>query len=293
MLVRDLALSLKSLFKVNLIRLQNLSYSPSKVVLKNGLCLFVNFNEPRGRAVYMCKAEGQPYIKLFWKKFVELFQPEFVLDIGANYGEFIFCTTYSDHTLNAYAVEANSSLISFLERSKSIHPNRNIISIHNCLASNNNNERVSFFIDRSSSGRSTALENNFVKELVPVSVVSKRIDSMLTHIPKSILFKIDVEGFEPFVLEGLTEYLNRNIPMIGIVELNLSFLEKNGIDIIKYFEFINLNFKIVILRHDGGIEDIPFLDNKFLKKYGSIDLINLDLLLFTSEDLKEKLVGSI
>ena len=74
------------------------SFKPEKIKLKNDLVLFADWHEPRGKTLILGDAKGQPNIKAFWNTTIQGFKPEVVLDIGLNYVEVLFNTTYPMET---------------------------------------------------------------------------------------------------------------------------------------------------------------------------------------------------
>ena len=86
------------------------------------------------------------------------------MDIGLNYGEVLFNTTYPSETQLAIGVEANPMLHAFLNKTHQAHPDKARIKVLNNLASHEQDNHLDFYINKKSSGRSTALKTNFVKD---------------------------------------------------------------------------------------------------------------------------------
>lgn len=267
-------------------RIKNNWKKPELINLGNGLSLYADWNEPRGRSLIMGGAKGQPNIKQFWKNAGELIKPNVFLDVGANYGEILFSLNYHQQTDLIIGVEANPLLFKFLNKTWDAYPDKSKVVLLNKLASDSSGQVVKFFIDKKSSGRSTALKNNFVKDVHEVEVESIRLDDfILNSVPniESLIFKIDVEGFEPFVLTGLEKLISKGITMIGCVEINLTSLKRNNIDIGLYFKFINNYFNVGVLHKDGNIELIKLINEEELRKKVSNIHAETDLLLYTSD----------
>lgn len=263
---------------------------PEKIIINDGLFLFADWEEPRGRAIIMCKSQGQPNIKVFWNQTILHLRPDVVIDVGANYGEVIFNTRYPLETKYIIGIEANPNLHKYLQKSQSFHPDKDRIIILNKLAADTSDNSMDFYIDKKSSGRSSALKNNFVKSIILVKADSIRIDNFILSItePKMILFKIDVEGYESFVLKGMKHLFTENIELIGCIEFNLLSLKNNKINPEEYITYLNSHFIVCIFYKNGKIErlkplSVGLIEEKVDNKYKEIDL-----LLFSTEILYNK-----
>ena len=259
---------------------------PNRIKLDySGNLLFADPFEARGLALLKGKATGQPFIKKFWRIAVQLFKPEVALDVGANYGEVFLDANYPKQTEKIIGVEANPYLIKYLNKSKKANQEKDKIIIVNGLASGENTADNRFFIDKAFSGRSTALENNFVKKSKEVSVNSYRMDDLILNMNlsvKNLVFKIDVEGFEPFVIEGMTRLMESDINLIGCIEFNLTSLEKNKINVDNYLNQINQYFTSLILLKNGSLVELEKLKLEELKKILTSIHTEGDILLFTN-----------
>lgn len=266
---------------------KNKTLHPEKIDLENGLHLFANWHEPRGKSLIMGKAKGQPNIKQFWNKGIQLFRPDVALDVGANYGEVMFGTRYGSWTRLILGVEANPTLMKYLNKSLEAHPDKQRIELIDKLASDSQHQQVEFYIDETSSGRSTALKNNFVKKSNTVLISSFRLDDFILSklIPSTIVYKIDVEGFEPFVLNGMKRLFESKCNMIGCIEFNLESLINNNIDAESYILELSENNIICILHRDGNIERLKYNTLNEIKTKFPEGKVETDLILFNNDQL--------
>ena len=251
------------------------TFKPQRVILPIlNNPLYLNWNEPRGRAVILCDALGQPEIKKFWLEAVQDFKPDIVIDCGVNYGEIIYYCDYPKST-QIIGIEADKSLMAFIEKSKEAHPNKSQISLYNAFVSEKSDSEISFFVDKKWSGRSSA----FITERMNGSDVEERkvqtlsIDGLLGSQAngKRILFKIDVEGYEPYVLKGMTETIASCENAMGIIEFNSAFFIKSGLDISLFLKDLDRTFDITLLE--------KLVQNEEIMEYLSQDNINTDLIL--------------
>ena len=251
--------------------------------------LYADPHDPRGNSLLRNKGTGQASIKYFWRKALEIYNPSVVIDIGANYGEVLLDAHYPDSVKHIVGIEANPYVSKYLERSVAAHTKANRISIYNNLAGNDDTATTTFYIDKKSSGRSTALKSNFVREPIEIKVQSLRVDKLVMNLSKDgpIIFKVDVEGFEPFVLQGMTKLSKNGRDMVGCIEFNLASLEKNDINVEDYLSFLEQFFTLAALQKDGSAKHIERLSIKNLKKHFNNKYTEGDLLLFGSQRLAE------
>jgi FkbM family methyltransferase len=169
-----------------------------------------------GRAVWLASAAGATNRQLIslWRQLLDQLQPDLVIDVGANYGEVAFSTTYRP-TATVHLVEANPALWNPLQRTIDAAGLPNIV-LHRCAASDQTRE-VTLHVREESSGLSSVAEG--FKGNRQVSVSARRLDELIPdHRTSSLLFKIDVEGHETAVLRGMSRLLAHH-DYSGIVEV--------------------------------------------------------------------------
>lgn len=255
--------------------------------------LFADPYDPRGFNLLSNRSALQPHIKQYWSHALYVLQPEVVIDCGVNYGEILFSVEYPEQTKAIYGIEANPALHTYLDQSRKHHPDYDRIQLVNKLAGEHDDASITFYIDKQSSGRSSAQPNNFVKDAHPTVVTSIRIDKLISgNIASfsSLVFKIDVEGYEPPVLRGMTGILEDGIQAIGCIEFNLSFLQQNDMDVEAYLRFINLFFVVALLTPQCDILELEKLEINAIRKHISNDHLEVDILLFSDVSLRQKFV---
>ena len=163
----------------------------------------------------------------FWRDFNRHLQPDLLVDVGLNYGE---CAYGTDYAANAvlHGFEANPRLIPYLEESRRHHPAADRITLHHCLVSDAAADDVPFLVNPDWSGSSSAvLPINDRPQSLEFKLPARTLDSFIpaeSAFGKSLLFKMDIEGYEARALRGFVETLARVGRSVGIIEFNARFL---------------------------------------------------------------------
>jgi FkbM family methyltransferase len=256
----------------------------------SGNMMFVDPNESRGRAILRGFATGQPGLKRLWHNAVVGLRPTLVLDIGLNYGEFLFGETYDEHA-RLIGIEANAGLQRWIERSRIAHPNSRQIEIIYALASDQPGERSTFYIDRDWSGRSSALLSDGSPGVERREIPSISVDSLLEDRPienDRLLFKIDVEGFEPLVLRGMRQVIRRAAAAVGFTELNSRFLRRLDVDIDDFLGSLAAAFQVYALDRSDRAFPLPEPRFELLQHAcGAADVVTDLVLVSHGTDLSE------
>lgn len=271
----------------------NTSKIPNEIVLPSTNKIYVNSEENRGRALLISNGTTQKRLTNFWIKAVKEYSPDLVIDVGVNYGECIFSTNYPTHT-HIYGVEANRELLKYIHQSRDAHRNRAQIKIFNVFASDKEEEKT-FYVDKHWSGTSSAAyrPEHEMTEQTTVSTVT--IDSIIEEDArnKNILFKVDVEGYEAFVLKGMTELFQQSASALGFIEFNSEYVEKSGVNANDFLQFLQQHFSVYIyIKNEivnGSQLTLSDLHNLFKSNYVHTDMIlvknvnkQIDLLILSS-----------
>ncbi|MET3697838.1 FkbM family methyltransferase [Bacillus oleivorans] len=261
---------------------------PNKIVLSSSTVLFVNSEENRGRALLISNGMTQKRMTRFWRQAVQAINPDIIIDVGVNYGECIFSTVYPSHT-KIYGVEANKQLFKYIEQSKEVHPNKSQIFLFNTFAADKDDEEKLFFVDQHWSGTSSASYMPSHQMIEPIAVHSITIDSLVqgNAINKTVLFKVDVEGYEAFVLKGMTGIFDSSSAVLGFIEFNSEYIKKSGIPINEFLAFLNKYFTLYIYRADDRLVKANGLQYENLKELFNSDYIHTDMILASDEGIIE------
>ncbi len=212
--------------------------------------------------------------RVFWNQASMQLKPDAALDVGANYGECVFAPRYDEAT-RVFGFEANPDLLPYLNESLASHPARNRISLHSGFVGSQHGGDADFHIDTEWSGMSGGAQAvNDPGRYRTIRVPMLSVDGVLREAgcsPRSLLFKIDVEGFEPKVLEGMAVTLDGSQWCVGFVELDQLSAEAAGVDLPAYFESLKHRFHTHAFTRDDRLVDVqdqPFsiLDDIARKK---------------------------
>ena len=156
--------------------------------------------------------------------------PKTILDIGASRGMFTYCTHFVFPKVMIYAFEPLSQCFAELEKLQKRMPN---LRCFNVALGDKNIEAVIYKSDYHYSSSLLQMED-LHKNAFPYSVGGveervkvERLDDLLVgmNLAKPILVKIDVQGYEKYVLEGARKTLER-IDYI-LCEMSFHILYKN------------------------------------------------------------------
>ncbi len=261
---------------------------PDHVVLPNsGAPMFLDRTEQRARQLLLGDATGQGLLKNIWHLAISRLQPCVVVDVGANYGEFLFGERYPADC-RVIGIEANAALEQWLRRSREHHPDRDRIIVETAIAAESSGESRSFFLSTYSSGRSSAIERNDGgwkrQDCTTVAVDDLAADVDVAD--RSVVFKIDVEGYESQVLAGMRNLVSRARTVLGIIEFNSAFIEEAGCCPAEFLQDLAGTFRIAALarRRPPVLLDNPSLDVLRQVTGSSGDDVELDLVLLSDAD---------
>lgn len=269
------------------------SFSPSKLQL-NGSSHFIHTNskERRGKSLLMSNANGQQWVKDFWVSGAGL-NPDLVLDCGINYGEILFYPTYASNT-KVFGFEADPTIIPLINKSRDLHPNKDQIEVFHCLLSNKTEEAASFYIKKNWSGGSSAILDESLKkaDLKEIKITKDSIDNLIKNkqfAKDLLLFKIDVEGYEPFVIEGMNNTLSSFKNALGTIEFNPEFFEPINVEIQDYLDSLFNRFKIYCWQNENTLIEIQSTSKEDFISQVRRSYAKTDIILTTSSALIEKL----
>ena len=186
------------------------------------------------------------------------------VDIGSNSGH--FTNILSKISNNVYSFEP----IDYLYRAQKKNFKKKNIKVFNCALGNKTCKKV-FYIAKNNDPESSFLvkHKNSKKKIIKVFTG----DSIIKRNQIDFI-KIDVEGFELNVLNGLKKTIDRNRSLL-LVEIE----KRHNPDFIKVFNFFKKrNYKIYFLnKKESKLKPIPYNKiNKFINKNQKIKLLGTE-----------------
>ena len=222
----------------------------------------------------------------FWRAMVQHLQPDVALDIGANYGECFASTRYPAHT-RVLAVEANPTLLPFLQQTVAGHPCANAIRVLNCLIAAHPGEPQHFYFNPRWTGGGSAVKPEHPSAYQDILVSSDCLDQILTReigsiTGKRLLLKADVEGYEGMMFRGF-ESLPSFGAAAGIFEFDTQLLAKSGTPAPELFDRLAARYRIFeTVRHAQRLRQLTDW-SQLASKHG--EMFHVDLVFASSETL--------
>ncbi|MGM7723373.1 FkbM family methyltransferase [Metabacillus sp. Hm71] len=268
----------------------NINKIPNKIILPSSHILFVNSEENRGRALLISNGMTQKRLTTFWRRAVAAYAPDLIIDVGVNYGECIFSTTYPINT-RIYGIEANRHLVKYINKSRDVHPNKAQIKIINALASDKDDEEKLFYVDKHWSGTSSASympsHNMIEKESVKSITINSLCREELSY--DTLLFKVDVEGYEASVLKGMIDLFEMSGTAFGFIEFNSEYIEKLGMNVDEFLTFLLQYFTIYIYKENDTLVKAKHVTYRDLQNMFGSPYIHTDFILATDEKMIDAL----
>ena len=130
-------------------------------------------------------------------KNLEFKDDDVVIDVGANNGDFYLCF---DKKIKYYAYEPSPIVFSNLDY------NIKNQYLYNLGLSNISGSNIDFYLNDEYADSSILPISNYTKK---ISITTTTLDKEIEKIQQRIkLIKLEAEGYEPEILEGLNKYLN-------------------------------------------------------------------------------------
>lgn len=214
--VKRIGASIAYRFPVVALRLRFAARRPW-VTNRAGRRLYVDRGDQRAAQILKRGGAADRDALVSWVKVVETFRPDTIIDIGANYGEILLGAPAYPDGAALHAVEANPLIADLLRRSVS-HSGLDVV-VHQCAAGAELGS-AQLGIDQRSSGLSSLVPGRLPAAVQTKTVPVRRVDSLVPP-GRCLLFKLDVEGYEPAVLDGMRELLSAADGWVGLVEVSV------------------------------------------------------------------------
>lgn len=213
--------------------------------------IYLDPHDPRAYKILLAgPLKGKiPRNQPFWNQGCTRLAPSLVLDVGVNFGECLFAPVYAA-TTEIHGFDANPALTPYHEKSRALHPDGQRMQIHFGLLAEKPGPPATFYVDRQWSGNSTAVAGNRKDDAdryEQLSVPVTSVDTVLGERPRqfgSVFFKIDVEGYEYRVLQGMQQVLANSTWSVGLLEFEPHLHRVAGDNLSDYWNFLTSRFQV-------------------------------------------------
>ncbi len=200
---------------------------------------------------------------LSWKKGIKQKEGH-VLDVGANVGAFSLKTLKNtNHNLTIHAFEPNPFVYNQLEQNFSLNTLPPEHYKLNNIGLSNQQGFLDFYWNKENTGGGSFAKNNNSTQSQKIAVTT--IDEYVAknQLENIAFIKIDVEGYEPEVLEGAKETLTQHRPTL-FIEVSPEWWRNNNYDVLSVltvFKELNYQFFPIIDEKEQSEMQLSGLSN--------------------------------
>jgi len=169
-----------------------------------------------------------------------------VIDIGANIGYYALCEAKMvGGEGKVFAIEPEPKNFKALNKNISLNNYSNIRTFQ-CAVGDKSGKTPFYISDKSNWHTAGKLkESRNIKIIDQIEIDMVTLDDFAKNREPINFVRMDVEGFEPFILDGAKNLLSQNSPMKLFIEIHNPFIKENGRNTEEMFNFLaNLNFKL-------------------------------------------------
>tara|TARA_Y100000816_G_scaffold47388_1_gene29912 strand:- start:603 stop:1370 length:768 start_codon:yes stop_codon:yes gene_type:complete len=196
--------------------------------IKN-IYLYLDFLDPIDRQIIIYKEYENDQIKFVENQMLKN-QFEYFLDIGANSGYYSFYFASKFKNLKIKSIEPNLDAFNKFKNTLNKNKFENIEIFNFALSDREDKTKMVSMISHNYIHSNSTINDNINKENNKINTfeTSLRVgDKLFNFSNKKLFFKIDVEGHESYVLQGLIKNLTQNKCLILIEISDAKFNEVN------------------------------------------------------------------
>jgi FkbM family methyltransferase len=195
------------------------------------------------------------------------------IDIGANIGYYALLEAkIVGPTGKVYAIEPVASNIELLKKNIQLNNYENIMISKLAIGDKNQIGYISLSSNSNlhSLNDSVILDKNAVEE---VEIIT--LDDFLNNKEYPSLIRMDTEGYEDNIIQGLKKTLSKNTPLKIFIEFHSCFMKDGGLRLLETLRDYNFKVKAIFIEQQGLIKDeykfTNIFYNYFMKKLGSFN----------------------
>lgn len=179
------------------------------------------------------------------------------LDIGANIGYMSFCV--SPFVKKVYSFEPNPNLEKQFYKTIQLNAFNNITRLPYGCSIAESIEKL--YLNKSNIGASSILSQNKNEQFLEIQL--KPLDSFFEQFEKVDFIKIDVEGYEKFVIDGAEKIIEKYKPKM-VIEFSPMYYERieKGSTQKFYQKMVNYGYKIENLTTKKPVKSLDDIDYK-------------------------------
>ena len=245
---------------------------PTKVKLGNA-SLFLNPNDP--------VVSGAIFFNIYEKterKFIKsiCFEGMRVLDIGANIGYYttLLSQEAGDNGL-ILALEPDLESYSYLSQTINSLKNKNVLSFR--LAASNLKQRLPLYISKENRGDNRLYLNNQKRDSILVDCLTIDQLSTKTKIDSFDFIKIDVQGYEPKVFQGMQNTIKFSKNLTILTEFWPKGIVQAGSSPTEFLRSLReMKLKLFELKKNGSLVTLSQnRDSEFIKRFSGRKYTNI------------------
>ena len=227
--------------------------------------LFLNPNDP--------VVSGAIFFNVYEKseiKFIKSisFKGMKVIDIGANIGYYttLLSQEAGDRGL-ILAIEPDLESFKYLSRSINSLENKNVLSFP--IAASNLKQKLPLYISKDNRGDNRLYQNNQKRDHFLVDCLTIDELSFQTKIESFDLIKIDVQGYEPKVFQGMQKTIRSSKNLTILTEFWPKGIIQAGESPVNFLRTLRkMKLKLFELKKNGSLVPLnQFRDDEFIKRF--------------------------
>ncbi len=174
------------------------------------------------------------------------------IDIGANIGFWTNFLVLECRAQKVYSIEPEPSNLKLFRLNAELNSSKEKVELF-ANAVGDKPGKLSLFLSEDNAGDHQLYDSKEGRKQIQVDV--KRVDDLVTD-SKIDFIKMDVQGFEPFVVDGMLEILERNRDIVVLTEFWPSGIRRAGSNSQSMLDrFSERGFSFYVSHDSGGASD--------------------------------------
>jgi FkbM family methyltransferase len=181
-------------------------------------------------------------------------EPGIVIDVGANIGWHAIHAARHDNVSTIVAFEPDSLNAWLLERNLALNAVEKVIAIAAAVGASTGMVRFNRYKGSNNGKHSVAIDHGVSSRRVPLTSIDATLTALHLQREPIALIKIDVEGYEPAVIEGASDALLRT--EVVLTEFSPDLSSAGGLSLAAMIDrLVALRFQPFLLR-DGRLNEV-------------------------------------